>query len=173
MLVNTSVALTFPLMNLKQEHTKMNKLILSALIAVLSLGLGQVSHAQDAGPKKGKGAQAGKGMPGGRMAKMNQEIFQKLNLTKDQEAKMKELGKKQQEAMKSAFEAAGGDREKMMASMRELRPKMEADMKKILTDAQFKKYETLRKEMREKMRGQGRGPGGPGGPGAGKPGGGI
>lgn len=99
------------------------------------------------------------------MAKRQTEDLTKaLSLTKDQQKKVQNLNLKNAEemsAMRDEMMNGGGDREAMRAKMDKLRETQNTEMKKILTDAQYKKYEKYLEERRN-MRGQG-GPGGPGG----------
>jgi protein CpxP len=88
------------------------------------------------------------------------ELTKTLDLNKDQEKKVLDLNLKNAEQMSALREerSGGGDREAMREKMTKIREEHTAEMKKILTESQFKKYEKYLEERRS-MRGQGR-PGG-------------
>lgn len=81
-----------------------------------------------------------------------EQLKSALSLTTEQEGKVYELQAKQNEKMTAAFNSAGDDREKMREEMTKLQTETTAEMKKILTADQFKKYEET---MANRM-GQGR-----------------
>ncbi|MEN8116775.1 MAG: hypothetical protein ABFS16_07330 [Bacteroidota bacterium] len=90
------------------------------------------------------------------MAKRQTESLKEvLDLKKDQEKKVYELNLKAGKDMTKAREKAGGDREAMYEKMREIRDEQNKEMKKILSDSQWKKYEKYLEERRQR-RGQGR-----------------
>jgi Spy/CpxP family protein refolding chaperone len=121
------------------------------VVAIVSAAMAGSVLAQGAGPKGGAPSQ-GTQKPGqgarGQMGKMQQEIMAKLNLTNDQKAKIKDLGEKRMAEMKKLRESG---KQVDRAQMKAMRDKNEADLKAILTAEQYKKYEALMKEMREKM----------------------
>ncbi|MFV0590228.1 MAG: hypothetical protein ACK5M7_02480 [Draconibacterium sp.] len=96
------------------------------------------------------------------MAKrQTEELTKALGLNKDQQAKVLALNTKMGEKRSSMFQEmrnGGGDREAMREKMTKLRDEEKAEMKKILTEDQYKKYEKYLEEQRAR-RGQGR-PGG-------------
>lgn len=151
-----------------------------AIVAAASLTTGAL--AQGAGPKNGapgvgQGKGQGKGQPGqgerrmgGGMRKMQEEIIAKLNLSKEQKAKVEALRKKQQAEFEKIRQ--GGerpDREKMKAMME----KNNKDFMAILTPQQQAQYKKLMEEARAKWqkenggRQPGQRPGGKGQPPAG------
>ena len=95
------------------------------------------------------------------MAKRQTEDLTKaLDLNKDQQKKVLDLQLKNAEkmtAMRQDMMNGGGDREAMREKMTKSREELNAAMKKILTEDQYKKYEKYLEERRN-MRG-----GGPGG----------
>lgn len=95
--------------------------------------------------------------PEERAKTQTEELKKVLDLNKDQEKKVYDLnlssGKKMT-AMRA--EMQGGDREAMREKFGKLREEQNKEMKKILTEAQFKKYEKYLEERRA-QRGQGRG----------------
>jgi len=93
--------------------------------------------------------------------RQTEELKKALNLNKDQEKKVLALNQKSAEQMSALREemmSGGGDREAMREKMTKFREEQTAEMKKILTEDQYKKYEKYLEERRG-MRGQG-GPGG-------------
>jgi len=144
-------------------ETTMRKIVLLTLIAS-ALGLAGSAMAQAAGPAGG-GPQdpvIGKGGKQGReaLAKMNEEILAKLNLTDDQKAKLKahkeEMQKKVLELRKGAKGAKGaGPSEEVKEKLKALRKENEQFLKQTLTKDQMKEYQKIRrekmKEMREKL----------------------
>lgn len=97
--------------------------------------------------------------PEERAKKSTEALKEELDLKKDQEKKVYELNLKAGKEMTAAWEAADGDREVMREKMGKVRDNTNKEMKKILSDDQYKKYEKYLKEQREK-RGQGGGGGG-------------
>ncbi len=98
--------------------------------------------------------------PKERAQSQTEELKKALDLNKDQEKKVLELNLKSAEEMNSMRQemTSGGDREAMRAKMTKSREALNAEMKKILTESQYAKYEKYLEERRS-MRGQG-GPGG-------------
>lgn len=95
------------------------------------------------------------------MAKrQTEELTKALNLNKDQQKKVLTLNNEMADKMSAVREDMrnGGDREAMREKFRKVREEQNKEMKKILTEAQYEKYEKYLEEQRAK-RGQGR-PGG-------------
>ncbi len=112
-----------------------------------------VTMAQDRGPRNFDPKEMAK--------RQTEELTKALDLNKDQAAKVLELNTKVGEKMSSMREEmrdGGGDREAMREKMTKIREEQKVEMKKILTEAQYKKYEKYLEERRA-QRGQGR-PGG-------------
>ncbi len=112
-----------------------------------------VTMAQDRGPRNFDPKEMAK--------RQTDELTKALDLNKDQAAKVLELNTKVGEKMSSMREEmrdGGGDREAMREKMTKIREEQKVEMKKILTEAQYKKYEKYLEERRA-QRGQGR-PGG-------------
>ncbi|HVL39236.1 MAG TPA: hypothetical protein VM328_07580 [Fimbriimonadaceae bacterium] len=154
----------------------MKRLTAFLAVAGLALGAASITFAQAAGPAKQgdkqgaqgakQGAQGGQqGNFGARRAKMNEEIFAKLNLTAAQKTKIQALQKKSQEKMRALMQKPG-DRQAKRPEFQKLMKENHDALMAILTPAQRTKFEALRKEAMEKLRGQ-RGQGGPGRPGGG------
>ena len=126
------------------------KKVALALIAVFALSI--ASMAQDRGSRNFD--------PKERAKRQTEELTEQLGLNKDQQKKVGELNEKYSEKMTAMFEdmrGGGGDREAMREKMTKLRDEQNKEMKKILTDDQYKKYEKYLEERRSR-----RGSGGPG-----------
>jgi len=93
--------------------------------------------------------------------RQTEELKELLDLKKDQEKKVYDLnlkaGKKMAE-LRKGMQSGGGDREAMREKFGAMRAESSKEMKKILTDDQFVKYEKYLKE-RQSRRGQGGGGG--------------
>ena len=95
-------------------------------------------------------------------AKKQTEVLKKeLDLNKDQEKKVHELNLKAANKMADLRKEMqnSGSREEMREKFGEMREEQNKEMKKILTDDQYKKYEKYLEERRAR-RGQGGGGGG-------------
>lgn len=124
------------------------------------------------------GAFAANAQPGGfggqqmdpsEMAKMRADRMKEtLNLTNDQYTKVLDLYKKENEEMMRMFQQNQGGGQPDFSAMQKRREAQTAELKKILTEDQFKKYEEQQAQMRGGMGGPGQG--GPGGRGQGGPG---
>lgn len=151
----------------------MKKTLHAFLAGVIVLTLAASAIAQGPGPRGGApGRPGGPGMGRGggfaeRMKKMNDEIFAKLKLTKDQKTKVKALQDKTIAQTKKLMEGGqkGGNMQGNRSKFMEIQKGYNDGLAKILSKDQMKKYTELRKAAREKMRAEfmKRGPGGPGG----------
>lgn len=95
--------------------------------------------------------------PEERAKAQTEELKELLDLKKDQEKKVYELNLKagkDMAKMRSEMQG-GGDRDAMREKFGKLRAEQNKEMKKILTDAQYEKYEKYLEERRQR-RGQGR-----------------
>ena len=96
------------------------------------------------------------------MAKrQTEELTKVLDLDKSQVKKVSELNMKaadQMAEMRKEMAGGNGDREAMRQQMGEMRKKQNAEMKKILSDDQYKKYQKYLEERRSR-RGGGQGGG--------------
>jgi len=118
---------------------------LGFLLIVLILGT-TVSIAQDRGGQRNFDPEE--------MAKRQTEnLKEALDLNKDQEKTVYELNLKTGKEMAKMREEAGGDREAMRDKFMEMREKQNKEMKKILTDSQWTKYEKYLEERRNRRRG--------------------
>ncbi len=107
------------------------------------------------------------------------DMAKAVGLKPDQLKKVDALDKKRgEDMMKLRKELEGKPREEMMAKFKPMNDKFQADLAKILTKDQLKKYEEWRKTQRRGMGGPGGGRGPPGAAGGkagagGKKGGGL
>lgn len=81
------------------------------------------------------------------------ELKKALDLNNDQEKKIYDLNLKANKEMTTAWQDANGDREAMREKMGKVRDNTNKEMKKILSDDQYKKYEKYLEERRQ-QRGQ-------------------
>lgn len=87
------------------------------------------------------------------MAKSQTEQMTKdLKLNEQQVEKVSALNTKYMENMQSIFQNAGGDREQMREKMEAFRTERNDELKKILTEEQFKKYQELENERMQQRR---------------------
>lgn len=140
----------------------MNKLFLNAIVTVAALTVSAACLAQGAGPKGGPprfGGQGGPGQRGGgpmqRLGKVNHEILAKLNLNGTQKRQVKVLDDHTTSKVKALMQkarAAKGDRSQFRGQFRDIQKGYTEGLKGILTPAQFKKYQALRKAAMDKFR---------------------
>lgn len=102
--------------------------------AILSIGV----YAQPPG-----GGREGRGE--GQIKKLQE----KVGLTDEQTAKVKEIMQKAREEGRKAFENSDGDRDAMREMMMKSREKTDAEIMKLLTKEQKPKFEALRKEQKK------------------------
>jgi protein CpxP len=165
-------------------------LILAAFVALSSGAVfAQQEGDQDQAPPQGQqggGEQGGGGHWGhggrgghqggeGRMnpSKRTQMLTQRLNLTKDQQSKVKEIFTAQQKQMQSLMQDQSGSREDKRAKFEQMRSETDSQIRAVLTGDQQQKFDAMQKEREQRMRegregGQGRN-GGQGGEGNSQP----
>ncbi|RXK60944.1 hypothetical protein ESA94_10845 [Lacibacter luteus] len=92
------------------------------------------------------------------------DMFKDLNLSKDQQDKVKAIQDKQREEMET-LRNSSLSREEQRTKMMDIRKKYNEQIEAILTPEQKEKYKAKQKEMQEQMqrRQGGGGPGGQGG----------
>ncbi|MDR3690745.1 MAG: hypothetical protein P4L46_15315 [Fimbriimonas sp.] len=139
----------------------MKKLALAIFVALIA----SIAVAQGPGGMRGGGQRMD---PKARLEKMTKD----LGLNASQSKKVGDLQTKMMDSMKK-LRSAPGDFKSKFPQMKKIRDEFGAGMKKILTPAQFAKFDKMEKERMSRMRGMGgpggRGPGGPGGRGPGGP----
>ncbi len=79
------------------------------------------------------------------------KLQERVGLTDEQTAKVKEIMQKAREEGRKAFENSDGDRDAMRETMMKSREKTDAEIMKLLTKDQKPKFETLRKEQKKEM----------------------
>ena len=132
------------------------------IITVLFLSVVTFAQAQRGSGQRPSQSTSGQGQrPQMNPEQMVQRQVDRLNeavtLTDAQKAKAKEIFTKTSEKRRQLFQGmreSGGepDREKMRASMDELRKKESAEVKAILTKEQLPKYDAYLKEMEQRMK---------------------
>jgi len=133
----------------------MKKLLTIIAIATLTLGLGAIASAQDAGPQGGQiQAKSGhKGMGGWKlMEKIQKDVLSGLKLTDDQTKKIADLNKATEEKIKDMRKADKGstDKDANKEARKELMKSYNDSFKGILTPDQFKAYhEQMKAKMKE------------------------
>lgn len=152
-----------------------NGVNLKSVLIVASLLVSGVVVAQGGakppagGPKPQTGR--GPGGPGGQFRVRTPEerverLSKDLNLTADQKKKVLALYKANAPKQKALMEDKKMTREQKMAAFQKMREESSKKLKALLNKDQVKKYDEMR--SRQRMGGQGRGPGGaPGAPGRG------
>ena len=81
-----------------------------------------------------------------------EKMCKDLNLNEEQTKQFQQINKDFMEKMKKQREAADTDRQKHREAMQAMQTERNAQIKKILTDEQYKKYTEMQKNMRKNMR---------------------
>jgi len=122
----------------------------------------QAPQAQQGPPPQGGGEQGGGhhghgGRSGheGRMnpSKRTQMLTQQLNLTKDQQSKVKEILTGQQKQMQSPMQDSSGSREDKRAKFEQMRSETDSQIRAVLTGDQQQKFDTMLKDRQQHMHG--------------------
>lgn len=143
------------------------------MVIVLAFGMVSASFAQAAGPRSGQQqgqGQRGQGQAGGQRMQMNPEMQKKIKAAHDKVIKELKLNANQTKAVAAAVtkrdaatkkmrdqiekdRKAGKqiDRTKMQESSKKIRDTYNAEMKKAMGDANYKKYETRMQEEMKKI----------------------
>lgn len=121
----------------------MKKLSLIAAVALGTLVACSIATAQDAAKKKGRqGFGAGQGV---------EQLKKDLDLKDDQVSKVKAVLEERQKKMQEL--RGETDREARREKMRSIMEESNKQMKKILTDEQYKKYEEMRSQRGKQKEG--------------------
>ncbi|GAF04443.1 DUF4890 domain-containing protein [Saccharicrinis fermentans] len=120
------------------------KQLIFSLIAILAISFSVEAQR----PQKGK-----MGTPEEMAQKQTERMKESLNLSDEQEAKVKSINLEFAEKQQELVNSSSGDRTAMRESMKTIREDKKAALKKVLTDEQYKKMETQEKETGER-RGQ-------------------
>lgn len=81
-----------------------------------------------------------------------EKMCKDLNLNEEQTKQFQQVNKDFMEKMKAQREASDTDRQKRREAMQAMQTERNAQIKKILTDEQYKKYTEMQKNMRKNMR---------------------
>lgn len=122
-------------------------------VLVIALAISGLTFAQE----KGKFKDAS---PEERAEMQTKKMTNDLTLNKDQEEKVNAILKehhssleaKKEEIKKEQIEAKKERRQKAMSEMKESREELKEKLKKVLTEEQYKKWETLQNERVEKVK---------------------
>ena len=142
---------------------RLNRIVLSGLLATgLTLGAGAV-FAQDAPP-----ANAGGQGPGGRMGRgpMSPDeqlarMTKRYNLSPDQQAGIKPILADQQTQMQALRGDSSMSRDDKMAKMQSIRQSSATKITALLNDSQKQQFSEDQKQMQERMQQRMQGGGGP------------
>lgn len=136
----------------------MKAIIKSTLVCLMAITAITVS----AQPPRGNGEQR---TPEQRAKMMTERLTKELNLTETQQKSVYDLNLKMAQQMEQNREKGRADREEMRQQMESRRKEQSAEMKKILNDEQFAKWEKLQSQRNDNRRGPAeggrRGQGGP------------
>jgi periplasmic protein CpxP/Spy len=133
------------------------------LAGLLSLGFGAgnvlAQDTQDAPPPPPAGQQTGQGMGRG-MGRHSREsvddqikhLSKKLNLSDDQQAKLKPIFEDQRKQMEAIHNDSSLSREDRFTKMQALRQSSDAQIKGVLNEEQQKSFDKMRAEQQERMK---------------------
>jgi periplasmic protein CpxP/Spy len=142
----------------------------SVLAAMLSLGV--AVFAQDAPPppppdqQSGQAAEGMGGHMGGRrmMPSVDDQIkhlTKKLNLSSDQQAKLKPILEDQRKQMEAVHSDTSLSRQDRMSKMQDLRKSSDDQIKGVLNEDQQKNFDKMREEQHDRMKNWHKGGGAP------------
>ena len=122
------------------------------ILLVIGLFISMMTFAQPPGPPGGQ-------MDPAEMAKkQTKEMVEDLGLDEEQATKVEAVNTKFAEKMQEMFKSGGGpggsdeEREAMHKKMDTLHSDKDADLKEILTEEQYKKYQEIEKKKMEERR---------------------
>ncbi len=139
--------------------------IMALLLAAPMLGTVAVATPFQGG---GYGGGQGRGGPRGPMSPDDQlkRMTKDLNLTVDQQSKIKPILVDEQKKMEDLRNDSSGDRQAMRGKMMQIRKDTSDQVRAMLDDKQREKFDKQEQQREDRMRnGRGGGPGGPGGQG--------
>jgi protein CpxP len=132
------------------------------LAALLSLGVAVAQNDQNAPPppadqQSGQPAQPGMGrhMGGRQMPSVDDQIkhlSKKLNLSSDQQAKLKPILEDQRKQMETVHSDSSLSREDRMSKMQDLRKSSDEQIKGVLNPDQQKSFDKMRADQQEHMK---------------------
>jgi protein CpxP len=140
------------------------RLWILALLLAVAMSAGSASAAQyqrgGYGGGQGRGGQRGPMSPDEQLTRMAKD----LNLTADQQSKIKPILVDGQKKMEDLRNDSGGDRQAMREKMMQIHKDTNDQVRALLDDKQKEKFDKQEQERQDRMRnGRGGGPGGPGG----------
>jgi periplasmic protein CpxP/Spy len=110
---------------------------------------------QQTGQGTGRGMGQGHGMGHGPMGSVDDQIkhlSKKLNLTDDQQAKLKPILEDQRKQMDAIHSDSSLSREDRFSKMQTLRQSSDAQIKGVLNEEQQKNFDKMRAEQQERMK---------------------
>ena len=127
--------------------------LFAACLFAMAASAQQNPPAQESGEHKHSG-QAGRM---GNMDDMMQELTTKLNLTADQQTKIKSILEEQHEQMRVAMNDQSMSKEDKHAKMKSMHDSIHAKVREVLTDDQKHKFDAMVKDMENNMHGHDKG----------------
>jgi protein CpxP len=146
-------------------------LMLAGLLALATGAFAQQSGDQDSAPQgdqngpppmqggNEQGEHMGHGGHGGREGRMDPSqrvkmLSEKLNLTKDQQSKVKDIFTSQQKQMQSLMQDQSMSREDKRSKSEQMRSDTDAQIRAVLTGDQQQKFDTMLKDREQHMSGR-------------------
>lgn len=131
----------------------MKKLLILSLLAVSCSALAQVAGPTGVAPQTPAGKQGGK-VDRKEMAKINEDILAKLNLTDEQKAKIKAHEEESKAKLKDLRKGAkgAGQSDETKEKIKALRKENQTFMKTVLTKEQMREMVKLRREAVKTLR---------------------
>jgi protein CpxP len=134
-------------------------LMLASLLALATGAFAQQSGDQDASPTQGgneEGGHKGHGGHGGREGRMDPSqrvkmLSEKLNLTNDQQSKVKDIFTSQQKQMQSLMQDQSMSREDKRSKFEQMRSDTDSQIRAVLTGDQQQKFDAMLKEREQHM----------------------
>jgi len=124
--------------------------LLAACLFAMAAGAQQNPPAQGSGEHK-HGGQSGRM---GNMDDMMQELTTKLNLTADQQTKIKSIMEEQHEQMRATMNDQSLSKEDKHAKMKSMHDSIHAKVREVLTHEQKPKFDAMIKDMENNMHGK-------------------
>src|SRR3954469_650885 len=132
--------------------------MLASLLALATGAFAQQSGDQDAPPTQGgneEGGHKGHGSHGGREGPMDPSqrvkmLSEKLNLTNDQQSKVKDIFTSQQKQMQSLMQDQSMSREDKRSKFERMRSDTDSQIRAVLTGDQQQKFDAMLKEREQR-----------------------
>ena len=128
--------------------------LLAACLFAIAAGAQQNTPAQDSGEHK-HGGQMGPGMRS--TDDLMKELTAKLNLTADQQAKVKSILEENHQKMQTTMKDESLSKEDKHAKMKEMHNAVHAQVRDVMTDEQKPKFDAMIKDMENNMHGPAKG----------------